>query len=36
MFAFQDQDNPQAGARGLTRNQRGLARRLRRAAVPFP
>ena len=33
MFAFQDQDNPQAGARGLTRNQRGLARRLRRAAV---
>jgi hypothetical protein len=33
MFALQDQDNPRAGARGLTRNHGGLARSLRRAAA---
>jgi hypothetical protein len=34
MFALQDQDNPRAGARGLTRSHHGgLARRLRRAAA---
>ena len=34
MFAIQDQDTRQAGARGLTRNNpRGLARSLRRAAA---
>ena len=33
MFATQDQVNRRAGARGLTRNPRGLARSLRRAAA---
>ena len=33
MYAFQDQDTRRAGARGLTHNRGGLARRLRRAAV---
>ncbi len=33
MFALQDQDNRRAGARGLTRNNGGLARSLRRTAV---
>ena len=33
MFASQDRDNRRAGARGLTRNPRGLARSLRRAAA---
>lgn len=33
MFAAQDQDHRRAGARGLTRNHGGLARRLRRATA---
>jgi hypothetical protein len=33
MFGLQDQDTRRAAARGLTRNQGGLARGLRRAAV---
>ena len=33
MFALQDQENRRAGARGLTRNNGGLARSLRRTAA---